>query len=341
MAIPFTNPPIYPPVAPGRYAATIQHASADFADRPGGVEDVSKCRAAILGLADDTGVIMNHGRPGAREGPHAFRAALVRFGVAQPAPWTPRAERRADTRAGHHAEHTLPHILDAGDIVPGRTLEETHDRVTAATEAIIALGLLPIGIGGGHDLTFAFARAACRRSGVRAGLYVDAHLDVRAEPGSGMPFRSLVQHAGVAALGVVGLSPLVTTREHHDWFVDHGGERLDVAFSIEQAQRQIESTASRANPGPGAPAPSAFVSLDLDAIDAAQMPGVSALNPDGLTVAQVAQYAHAAGRCPLVACFDIMELNPMHDADHRSARVAAYLFLRFIAGHGERAQTNR
>ncbi len=333
MRIPFTNPPIWPLVAAGKYAATIQRASADFADRPGGVEDVSKAKAAILGLADDTGVIMNHGRPGAREGPHAFRASLARFGVAQPAPWTP----IGDTRSGHSAEHTLPHVMDAGDIVPGRTLDETHDRITAATEAILALGLVPIGIGGGHDLTFAFARAACRHSGVRAGLYVDAHLDVRPEPGSGMPFRALAQHAGVSALGVVGLSPLVNTREHHDWFIDHGGERLDVAFSIEQAQRQIEGVASRASPGPGSPTPPAFVSLDLDAIDSAQAPGVSALNPDGLTVAQVAQYAHAAGRCPLVSCFDIMELNPLHDADHRTARVAAYLFLRFIAGLGERS----
>ena len=37
---------------------------------------------ALLGLPDDTGVLLNGGRVGAAEGPEAFRAALARFGSA-------------------------------------------------------------------------------------------------------------------------------------------------------------------------------------------------------------------------------------------------------------------
>jgi formimidoylglutamase len=267
---------------------------------------------ALLGLPDDTGVVMNHGRPGAREGPHAIRNALGRYGVAGP---------------GYAEVLCMPGVVDAGDVQPGRSLEETHARITEAAETLFGHGLIVVGLGGGHDLTYPLVRASCKARGVRAGLYVDAHLDVRPEPGSGMAFRALVEQCGLQALGIVGYNALANSREHRQWFQSHGGRVLDAGFSVESAQRQIVDTASGA---------AAFVSIDLDAIDSSQAPGVSALNPDGLTVGQVAMYARASGRTPAVQCFDLMELNPAHDPDHRTARVAAHLLLHFLIGVAER-----
>jgi arginase family enzyme len=311
--IPHTTPPLYPAVAPGRFAATIQRSSADLLDRPAAAPDISKCRVALLGLADDTGIELNHGRPGAREGPNAFRAALARYGVAS----------RMDEHAGGAPPY--PHVLDAGNIMPGSTIHETHDRVTAAVRAILDLGLFPVGIGGGHDLTFPFVRGVAQHraahSGppIRSGLYVDAHLDVRPEVGSGMPFRALVEHCGVTSLGVIGVEPLVNTRNHMDWFAAHGG----AVFAPADGPAAIEAGVD-------------FVSIDLDALDSAFAPGVSAINPCGLSPAQAAGICRAAGRSPRVACFDIMELSPPHDAEGRTARLAAFLFLSFLAGFSER-----
>jgi formiminoglutamase len=312
--IPFTTPPVYPPIAPGRLAATIQRASAELLDRPAAVADVAKCRVAIIGLADDTGVAMNHGRPGARDGPAAFRAALARYGVAA----------RMDEPDGQ----SFPHVCDVGDIVPGRSLDETHHRVTQAVRRLLELGQLPVGIGGGHDLTFPFVRAVIEHRAARgeapltAGLYVDPHLDVRLEPGSGMAFRSLVEHAQITELANLGVEPLVNSREHGRWFHEHGGRVLP---NLAAAEHWI---ASRTSP--------AFVSLDLDCLDAAYAPGVSALNPNGMAPGDLAAIARAAGRAPCVACFDLMELNPVFDPEHRTARVASYLFLSFLSGLAER-----
>lgn len=315
------SPPEYPVVPPGRWAAGILRRGADGSIPSG-------CRAAILGLPDDTGVVMNRGRPGARLGPGAVRQALARYGAAAPA--------IADDDG---APLDMPLVFDAGDVVPAPAgdLEQTHDRVTAAAAWLLGAGLVPIGIGGGHDLTFAFARAACQRGGkagpVRAGLYLDAHLDVRPELGSGMPFRALVERCGVAALGLVGFNPLANSREHLDWFAAHGGRLLPPAQSRAEAVRHIHATADAA-PGP-TPA-EAFVSIDLDGIDAAHAPGVSAMNPAGLSPVVAAHYAAAAGRSPRVACFDVMELNPAHDPDGRTARLAAHLVLSFLAGLAQR-----
>ncbi|MEX2219052.1 MAG: arginase family protein [Phycisphaerales bacterium] len=281
---------------PGRFASLVRARS------PEG------CRVALLGLPDDLGVRLNGGRPGAVGGPAALRAALARYGTAEPAGWS------------------WPAVFDAGDVIPATgndpdALAETHRRITEATLAILDLGLLPIAIGGGHDLTYPFVRAVAPRiqNGPLGGVYFDAHLDVRETVGSGMPFRRLIEEFGVKPLVNIGFNPLVNSREHHDWFIARGG------FF---------------RPMPGGQWPEfgkpQFVSVDLDSIDASQAPGVSAPNPAGLLTHDVARALTAAGRCPAVRCLDLMELNPLFDPDGRTARCAAHLLLSFLHGFAER-----
>jgi formimidoylglutamase len=286
---PHTTAPVWPALSAGRFAATIRR------DTPDG------CAVALLGLPDDTGVKLNHGRPGAAGGPTAFRAALARYGAAESAagPW--------------------PQVFDAGDVKPGRSLDETHRRVTAATDALLGAGLFPIAIGGGHDLTFPFVRAVAVKYPRLSGLYFDAHLDVRETPGSGMPFRKLVEDCGVRALHLHGFRPLVNSHEHLAWFEAHGGkvhpEHAKVAVPAGQDY---------------------FGSFDLDVLDAAHAPGVSALNPAGWSVREAEKWVRACGTDRRVRCFDLMELNPRFDLDGRTARVAAHLFLTFLSGFSRR-----
>ena len=254
----------------------------------------------LIGLPDDTGVRLNHGTPGAAEGPAAFRKALMRYGSAQP------------------EGMNWPVVYDAGDIQPAFDINETHDRVTAATSALLDAGLFPVAIGGGHDLTLGYVRALAHRHPGIGGIYLDAHLDVREQPGSGMPFRRLVEDCGVGRLDVIGLDPFVNDHTHMRWFLGHGGR------------------VNALEPDGAWPGTDLFFSLDLDAIDASQAPGVSARNPSGMSVATAQRWASEAGRCPRVRCFDIMELCPPNDESGRTARVAASLFLSFLSGLSHR-----
>lgn len=79
-----------------------------------------------------------------------------------------------------------------------------------------------------------------------------------------------------------------------------------------------------------------FVSFDLDVLDAAHAPGVSALNPAGWNVREAGAWVRACGADKRVRCFDLMELNPRFDADGRTARIAAHLFLTFLSGFAQR-----
>ncbi len=287
---PNTSAPPWPAdVAAGRFASTLRTESPDG------------CAIALLGLPDDTGVRLNHGRTGAAGGPKAFRAALARYGA-------------ADSAAG-----TLPLVFDAGDVMPTGSLEKTHERITEATTALLNRGLFPIAIGGGHDLTLPFVRAVTAKYPRMAGVYFDAHLDVRETAGSGMAFRRLVEDCGIRALHVHGFQPLVNSKAHLDWFRAHGGRtHLDPARVALPKGRDL------------------FVSFDLDVLDAAHAPGVSALNPSGWSVREAEAWALVCGAEPRVRCFDLMELNPVHDEDGRTARVAAHLFLTFLQGFAQR-----
>lgn len=307
--IPHVAPPVYPStVRQGRFAATIVRNSTELAEDGGSRALVGKCRVALLGIPDDTGVELNHGRPGAVQGPHALRQALVRYGAASP------------MNSGVDAAVSYPRVFDAGDVVPAKTLEETHERVTEATAAILDLGLFPIAMGGGHDLTFPFVRAVAAKFGPLQGVYLDAHLDVRPEPGSGMSFRSLLEGGHASRLACVGVDPLSNTHEHLEYLWSRNSA----------AYRDADAVDIR---GFGGESP-LFVSLDLDVIDMAFAPGVSAPNPCGFTPEQAARHVEAAASNPRVKCFDIMELSPPHDEGGRTSRLAAHLLLRFLRAMG-------
>lgn len=212
---------------------------------------------------------------------------------------------------------TWPAVWDAGDVVPGRTLAETHQRVTEAAAWLHEEEYLPVAIGGGHDLTFPFVRPLTQ-AGARylAGVYFDAHLDVRVEEGSGMAFRRLVEEGGIRELHLHGLRPLVNATEHLAWFQKQGGVAVadGAPFVLPPRPHRL------------------FVSFDLDVLDMAYAPGVSAPNPSGWTPREAEVRVRACGADPRVRCFDLMELCPEHDEGGRTARLAAHLFLMFLAG---------
>lgn len=289
MQPPHTRPPTWPTDLPASKLAS------HFRSSPEG------CQIALIGVPDDTGIKLNNGRPGAADGPGALRAALTRYGVADPHDWV------------------WPTIWDAGDVeVVAGDIHATHERVTNATRGILDQGVFPIMIGGGHDLTYPFVRAVAELHKPMHGIYFDAHLDVREETGSGMPFRRLIETGAADSLRVHGLDPYANSREHTQWYTAHGGR---IAGRTHDDDWLAQPT---------------FVSLDMDVFDSAHAPGVSAINPCGWSPTLGEQWVTGAGRCNRVKCFDIMELSPPHDHNGRTARLAARMLLAFLRGFSER-----
>jgi formiminoglutamase len=136
-----------------------------------------------------------------------------------------------------------------------------------------------------------------------------------------MAFRKIVEDCGVTALHLHGCRRFVNTREHDAWFRAHGGRVHDdggAALLPDEAEHL-------------------FASFDLDVLDMAFAPGVSAPNPAGWTPREAERWVFACGADSRVRCFDLMELCPPQDEGGRTARLAAHLFLTFLAGFASRS----
>ena len=81
----------------------------------------------------------------------------------------------------------------------------------------------------------------------------------------------------------------------------------------------------------------AMVSFDLDAVDQASAPGVSAPSTGGFTVPEWLAAAYQAGRHAAVRSVDIAELNPVHDRDAQTARLAALTVWHVLRGFASRS----
>ena len=284
------------------------------------------CRVALLGLPDDTGVSLNDGRVGARHGPRAFREALARYGTSY------------DAVSGNDLAQLR--IFDAGDVEPaGDEIHRTHIRVSEAVDAILQQGMLPVCIGGGHDLTSPGVAALMRRlrdkGETLGGFNIDTHLDVRDRVGSGMAFRRILEESeGVVnprSFATVGVGAFSNDLRHIDWLRERGAELLLFDGDQHTLLEDFQGLLGRLKG-----VPNLFASFDLDVMDASVAPGVSALNPMGLTPVTASLMCRALGRLSNLRYFDLMELNPPHDVQGRTARLAVHLLLHFLAGVAER-----
>lgn len=317
MIIPHTTTPDWSQwhPRPSRLACAIKTNSPD------------NCKIAILGIPDDTGIAINEGRKGASEGPRAFRKALSEYGCAH------------DAISGKNLANVG--IFDAGDIqAASEEIHITHERVTDAVGAILDMGMLPVCIGGGHDLTYAATRALLYRTNDQkklGGFNIDAHLEVRERIGSGMTFRHLFTDGkdkiDTTAFIETGIGPFTNAPRHIDWLAERNSTIIYNTGNQQEVLDKFTDQATRLN---NQNKLDLFASVDLDVLDSSYAQGVGELNPMGLKPTIVSRMCRTLGAMNNLKYFDIMELSPPHDTENKTARIAAHLFLNFLAGYAER-----
>ena len=274
----------------------------------------------LLGFADDRAIVNGRGRPGAALGPTEARRFLARL--------TP----------GDRGELERLAIGDMGDAVPSGSIDEVHAVVEeAALEALQADACVVL-VGGGHDGAFASHSALLGAvPGRVSAVNFDAHLDVRplreGKITSGTPFRRLADRWGRRyGLCEFGIQPQHNARAHRLFCEEQG---FSVVTLLQARENGVVASFERALAQDG---DALAVSLDLDAVEAASAPGVSAPCPDGFSAAELFACARAAGSDPRVRVLDVMELSPPLDQDGRTARLAAMAIWSFLAGYATRAR---
>ena len=284
-------------------------------------------RPVLVGFPQDEGVRRNSGRTGAAAAPAAIRHWLYRL-----TPWD----------AVHEADLAALDLLDVGDVRCDGDLEESQQRLAEAIAAILTAGAVPIVLGGGHETAYGHYLGYVRAGRQTAILNFDAHLDVRppieGRGHSGSPFRQALEHPTQPLPGdhyvVLGAQPQAVSREHLLYVRNKGG----VIYWAEKTRDRPEAICRDEFHRLALKTGSVYVTVDSDVVCQADVPGVSAPNPLGLSGPAIVACAAAAGACPAVTSFDLVEINPSFDRDGQSARWAAAVVWHFLSGLSRRGE---
>lgn len=272
----------------------------------------------LLGFRCDAGVLRNQGRPGAAHGPDAIRQALANV----PA-------------------HGLQALYDAGNVsCDDGDLESAQQALADAVHAVLARGGFPLVLGGGHEVAWGTwqglrAHLDAQHDGGRVLIVnIDAHFDLRTSrpASSGTPFDQIAADCRQRGLpfdyACLGVSRLANTaalfaRAHalgvrHVEDTDLQERHLDARLA--ELERWV------------ADADHVYLSIDLDVLPAAVMPGVSAPAAYGVPLAVVEAIAMLLRDSGKLRVADIAEFNPLYDRDGCGARVAARLGYRLVGG---------
>ena len=282
-------------------------------------------RAVLFGFPQDEGVRRNHGRPGAAQAPHSIRRWLGRL--------TP-----GDPPAATDLHANPP--LDAGNVRIVGGLEESQQALGTVVSAIFQAGAIPVVLGGGHETAYGHFLGYVNARRPVGIINIDAHLDVRpcldGQGHSGSPFRQALEHATQPLEGAhyvcLGAQSANVSRQHWEELRARGG----VVRWADEVRNQMATHLTREIDRLAAAGCRVYVSIDADVVRAADVPGVSAPNPLGLSGDEVAACARLAGQSPAVASFDLVEINPRHDRDDQSSRWAALAVRNFLLGLAER-----
>lgn len=294
---------------------------------------------ALIGFACDAGVARNHGRVGAKEGPAALRAMLSTLPVRQ-----------------------CEAIIDVGDVVCAAPdsrggnddgLETAQAELSEALTQLLARGLFPITLGGGHEVAFGsfgglarhLASTVAARGGAapRIGIVnLDAHFDLRLaeRASSGTPFRQIAEDCAArgwpfhyCCLGVSDFAntPALFERARTLGVTWRRDEEMDAA-QLGDALATLDRFLGRVD--------HVYLTICLDVLPASVAPGVSAPAARGVSLAVVEAIVDRVVSSNKLRLADIAEFNPRFDIDGHTARVAARLVGRVanaVAGLKSRA----
>jgi formiminoglutamase len=264
----------------------------------------------ILGCPQDEGVRRNGGRPGAAQAPAEIRRALYKMTV--------------------NGLGALG-LADAGDVVPQAGLEETHAALQAAVARLLADGKRVVVLGGGNDISYPDCAALARQAGDVLAFNVDAHFDVRpdAQRNSGTPYRQLLEegHVKPERFFELGSQPFCNAEAHAQYLAGKGARVVPLEALRAKGAARVVRRALRE----GAGARAVFWGFDMDVVNAAEAPGVSAPNPLGLSGVELCELARLAGAEKRTRIVEFTEVNPAFDVDGRTARLAAAALWHYLA----------
>lgn len=216
-------------------------------------------------------------------------------------------------------------------------------RAYQAGTAAFSAGATPVFLGGDHSIALGTVAAAASRQSLGV-LWIDAHGDFNTPETSpsgnlhGMPLAALTGQGSPAMVNLLTDAPTVAEEN----VVILGLRSLDVAERelLRASQVGVYTMREIDEQGIGKVAHSALerlehcrslhISLDMDALDPQEAPGVGTPVPGGLTYREAHLLMETIASAGKVDSVDVVEINPILDHRNRTAQIAVELVLSLL-----------
>ena len=288
---------------------------------------------AVIGVPLDLGA----GRRGVDMGPSAVRVAnlnarLADLGYAvQDLGNVPVVQRESQTEGDPKAKY-LPQIT------------ETCTRLAEIVAGAMSAGKFPLVLGGDHSAAIGTVSGVSqyfRARGEKLGMvWIDAHTDMNTPASSpsgnvhGMPLACCVGLGPPELSGIFGYSPKIdpanvaligirsVDQNERDNVQRSGVHAFTMRDIDERGMRSvIEEAIEVASPGTAG----IHISLDMDAVDPREAPGVGTPVRGGITYREAHLAMEILGDSGRLTSMEVVEVNPVIDEANRTAILAVEL----------------
>ena len=273
-----------------------------MSDFGGAVQESDRYDLAVLGIPYDE---KSSYLRGAASGPAAIRAASNGDMI------------NASTELGADLSRDTV-LVDLGDVDVSGGFAQVSGRIEAKLGEILDHAAVPLILGGDHSITYPIVRSLARTYPALDILHFDAHPDLyeeyQGDPHShACPFARILEEELCSGLVQVGIRAV--TAEHRAKAAGFGVRMLEM--------RDLEDDLALSFRRP------LYISFDIDALDPAFAPGVSHLEPGGMSTRQALSILHRLEAH--IVGMDVVEVNPARDPSGITAAAATKLLME-VAG---------
>ena len=222
-------------------------------------------------------------------------------------------------------------MVDLGNIEKGELISDTHYAVSHTISSLLKKDILPIIIGGGHDITFSNYKAYDQMEQTVNLAVIDSKFDLgtlQDELSSRSYLSKIIMEKpnNLFNFSNIGYQTYFNSQEEIELLekLNFDAYRLGKAKNLEIVEPVLRDAD--------------IVSIDIGVVRQSEAPGNKNVSPNGFNGEEICAIARYAGISDKVSSFGIYEFNSTFDSNHQTAHLIAQMIWYFIEGYNFRSK---